>query len=158
VIRQLAERFNQAQEIHRDVHPLRKLFVSLSEQVDTSTLTGKMVFTVLGAVAELERSLIAERVRAGLRNAKAKGKRLGRPRVIVDVTSIGSLRSEGRSWAAIGVEVGLEKARRGGRPAADRANSTFRQADFLSGICTTGLRVDFLLHHPYHCSPESPRR
>jgi DNA invertase Pin-like site-specific DNA recombinase len=38
-----------------------------------------MVFTVLGAVAELERSLIAERVRAGLRNAKAKGKRLGRP-------------------------------------------------------------------------------
>ncbi len=51
-------------------------FVSLSEQVDTSTPTGKMVFTVLGAVAELERSLIAERVRAGLRNAEAKGKRL----------------------------------------------------------------------------------
>ena len=38
-----------------------------------------MIFTVLGAVAELERSLIAERVRAGLRNARAKGKRLGRP-------------------------------------------------------------------------------
>ena len=54
-------------------------FVSLSEQVDTSTPTGKMVFTVLGAVAELERSLIAERVKAGLRNAKAKGKKLGRP-------------------------------------------------------------------------------
>ena len=48
-------------------------FVSLSEQVDTSTPTGKMVFTVLGALAELERSLIAERVRAGLRNARAKG-------------------------------------------------------------------------------------
>jgi DNA invertase Pin-like site-specific DNA recombinase len=54
-------------------------FASLREQIDTSTPTGKMVFTVLGAVAELERSLIAERVRAGLRNAKAKGKRLGRP-------------------------------------------------------------------------------
>ena len=54
-------------------------FVSLSEQVDTTTPTGKMIFTVLGAVAELERSLIAERVRAGLRNARAKGKRLGRP-------------------------------------------------------------------------------
>jgi len=53
-------------------------FVSLSEQVDTSTPTGKMVFTVLGAVAELERSLIAERVHAGIRNARAKGKRLGR--------------------------------------------------------------------------------
>ncbi len=54
-------------------------FVSLSEQVDTSTPTGKMVFTVLGAVAELERSLIAERVKAGMRNARAKGKRVGRP-------------------------------------------------------------------------------
>jgi len=53
-------------------------FVSLSEQVDTSTPTGKMVFTVLGAVAELERSLIAERVKAGLRNARAKGTRRGR--------------------------------------------------------------------------------
>ncbi len=50
-----------------------KEFVSISEQVDTSTPTGRMIFTVLGAVAELERSLIAERVRAGLRNARAKG-------------------------------------------------------------------------------------
>jgi putative DNA-invertase from lambdoid prophage Rac len=41
-----------------------------------------MVFTVLGAVAELERSLIVERVKAGLRNARAKGKRLGRPEKI----------------------------------------------------------------------------
>ena len=54
-------------------------FVSLSESLDTATPAGRMVFTVLGAVAELERSLIAERVRAGLRNARAKGKRIGRP-------------------------------------------------------------------------------
>ena len=40
-----------------------------------------VTFTVLGAVAELERSLIAERVKAGLRNARAKGRKLGRPRV-----------------------------------------------------------------------------
>src|ERR1700745_3258736 len=59
-------------------------FVSLNEQVDTSTPMGKMVFTVLAAVAELERGLIVERVRAGLRNARAKGKRLGRPRAGVD--------------------------------------------------------------------------
>ena len=52
-------------------------FVSFSEQMDTSTPAGKMVFTVLGAVAELERSLIIERVKAGLRNARAKGRRLG---------------------------------------------------------------------------------
>jgi DNA invertase Pin-like site-specific DNA recombinase len=54
-------------------------FVSFSEQLDTSTPAGKLVFTVLGAVAELERSLIVERVRAGMRNARAKGKRIGRP-------------------------------------------------------------------------------
>jgi hypothetical protein len=48
-------------------------FVSLNESLDTSTPTGKMVFTVLGAVTELERSLIIERVKAGLRNARAKG-------------------------------------------------------------------------------------
>jgi DNA invertase Pin-like site-specific DNA recombinase len=72
-------------------------FVSLSEQMDTTTPTGKMVFTVLGAVAELERSLIAERVRAGLRNARAKGKTLGRPRAMVDATQIALLRSQGRS-------------------------------------------------------------
>jgi DNA invertase Pin-like site-specific DNA recombinase len=54
-------------------------FLSLSENIDTSTPTGILVYTVLGAVAELERNLIGERVRAGLRNAVAKGKKLGRP-------------------------------------------------------------------------------
>lgn len=82
-------------------------FVSLTEGVDTSTPMGKMVFTVLGAVAELERSLIVERVKAGLRNARAKGKRLGRPRVAVDARRVGALRAEGRSWAAIAKCLGI---------------------------------------------------
>jgi DNA invertase Pin-like site-specific DNA recombinase len=82
-------------------------FVSLSESLDTATPAGRMVFTVLGAVAELERSLIAERVRAGLRNARAKGKRLGRPRVTVDRDRIGHLRAQGLSWAKIGAELGI---------------------------------------------------
>ncbi len=82
-------------------------FLSLSEQIDTTTPTGKMVFTVLGAVAELERSLIAERVRAGLRNARAKGKRLGRPRVVVDRARIGQLRAQGLSWREVGREMGI---------------------------------------------------
>src|SRR5271169_5283922 len=84
-------------------------FVSLSEQVDTSTPTGKMVFTVLGAVAELERSLIAERVKAGLRNARSKGKRLGLPRVAVDASRIAALRAQGLSWREIVVETGVSK-------------------------------------------------
>jgi DNA invertase Pin-like site-specific DNA recombinase len=81
-------------------------FVSLSEQIDTATPTGRMIFTVLGAVAELERSLIAERVRAGLRNARAKGKRLGRPRVAVDAARIRELRSQGLSWPKIAAKLG----------------------------------------------------
>jgi DNA invertase Pin-like site-specific DNA recombinase len=76
-------------------------FVSFSEQLDTSTPAGKLVFTVLGAVAELERSLIVERVKAGLRNARAKGKKLGRPRVYPDQHRIAALRAEGLSWAKI---------------------------------------------------------
>ena len=76
-------------------------FVSLCEQVDTNTPTGKLVFTILGAVAEGERNLIAERVRAGLRNARAKGKRLGRPTKPVDVARINSLRASGHSWRTI---------------------------------------------------------
>jgi DNA invertase Pin-like site-specific DNA recombinase len=58
-------------------------------------------------MAEFERSLIQERVRAGLRNARAKGKRLGRPRVIVDATKIASLRSAGASWRTISEELGI---------------------------------------------------
>src|ERR1700689_916887 len=85
-------------------------FVSFSEQMDTSTPAGKMVFTVLGAVAELERSLIVERVRAGLRNARAKGKRLGRPWKVRDATEIKRLRAEGASWRAIGRELGIAPA------------------------------------------------
>jgi DNA invertase Pin-like site-specific DNA recombinase len=84
-------------------------FVSLSESLDTATPAGRMVFTVLGAVAELERSLIVERVRAGLRNARAKGKRLGRPRVAVDARRIAALRSSGASWATVCHETGLSK-------------------------------------------------
>src|SRR5467141_3471716 len=85
-------------------------FVSLSESLDTSTPTGKMVFTVLGAVAELERSLIVERVKAGLRNARAKGKKLGRPRVTVDVARIASLQAQGHTVREIADELGYSRS------------------------------------------------
>jgi DNA invertase Pin-like site-specific DNA recombinase len=82
-------------------------FVSLTEGVDTSTPAGKMIFTVLGAVAELERSLICERVKAGLRNARAKGKRLGRPPKALDQKRIEALRTQGLGWKRIAAELGL---------------------------------------------------
>jgi DNA invertase Pin-like site-specific DNA recombinase len=92
-------------------------FVSYSEQLDTSTPAGKMVFTVLGAVAELERGLIVERVRAGLRNAKAKGKKLGRPKKSVAAAEITALRAQGRSWRKIARQLGVSArtARRAGQ-------------------------------------------
>lgn len=85
-------------------------FVSLSESLDTAKPAGRMVFTVLGAVAELERSLIAERVRAGLRNARVKGKRLGRPPVTLDTVRIGRLRAQGCSIREIASELGYSRS------------------------------------------------
>jgi DNA invertase Pin-like site-specific DNA recombinase len=82
-------------------------FVSLTEGVDTSTPTGRMIFTVLGAVAELERSLIRERVKAGLRNAKAKGKHVGRPSLSLDRLEIARLRALGMSWVKISDKLGV---------------------------------------------------
>jgi DNA invertase Pin-like site-specific DNA recombinase len=86
-------------------------FVSLSEQLDSSTPAGKMVFTVLGAVAELERSLIAERVKAGLRNAKAKGKKLGRPALrtlsAVEIRQLRRDRRKGVSFKRLAQDRGI---------------------------------------------------
>jgi DNA invertase Pin-like site-specific DNA recombinase len=53
------------------------------------------------------RSLIVERVKAGLRNARAKGKKLGRPRVYPDAHRIAALRAEGFSWAKIAERLGV---------------------------------------------------
>jgi DNA invertase Pin-like site-specific DNA recombinase len=72
-------------------------FVSLREQIDTATPVGKMVFTVLASVSELEKSIIGERVRAGLRNAKSQGTRLGRPPLkSLTVEEVQQLRRERR--------------------------------------------------------------
>jgi DNA invertase Pin-like site-specific DNA recombinase len=54
-------------------------FVSLRDNLDLSTPSGRLMFQIVGAMAEFERSLIAERVKAGMRNARAKGRRIGRP-------------------------------------------------------------------------------
>src|SRR5262252_5759785 len=84
-------------------------FVSLSESVDTSTPMGKMIFTVLGAVAELERNLIKERIHMGLGRARKQGKALGRPRVEVDPLQVAGLRARGLSWNQIARELGIGK-------------------------------------------------
>src|SRR5215472_1154453 len=82
-------------------------FASLHEGVDTSTPNGRLVFGIFASIAEFERELIRDRVRSGLRNARAKGKRLGRPRVIVNTAQIASLRDSGASWSTICATTGL---------------------------------------------------
>jgi DNA invertase Pin-like site-specific DNA recombinase len=84
-------------------------FISLHEGVDTSTPNGRLIFGIFASIAEFERELIRDRVRSGLAVAKAKGRCLGRPRVIVDACRIGTLREQGRSWSEITKEMGISK-------------------------------------------------
>lgn len=84
-------------------------FISLTEAVDTSTPVGKMVFTILGSVAELERSVIRERVISGQKAAKRRGVKFGRPTVDVDTALVGKLRSKGLSWRAISEQLEIPK-------------------------------------------------
>src|SRR5271169_1528914 len=73
-------------------------FVSLRDNLDLGTPSGRLMFQIIGAMAEFERALIQERVKAGLRHARSKGKRLGRPTIVVDRSRIASLRAQGRGW------------------------------------------------------------
>jgi DNA invertase Pin-like site-specific DNA recombinase len=84
-------------------------FVSLHEGVDTTTPNGRLIFGIFASIAEFERELIRDRVRSGLAAVKAKGRRLGRPRVSVDAARIGALRAQGRSWREITLETGASK-------------------------------------------------
>src|ERR1700719_404334 len=69
-------------------------FISYQENIDTSSALGQALFTIVSAVAQLERDLIRERVSAGIRNARANGKKLGRPHVTANLEEILQLRAE----------------------------------------------------------------
>jgi DNA invertase Pin-like site-specific DNA recombinase len=82
-------------------------FVSLREQIDTGSPLGAAVFTIIAAIAQLERSLIVERVKAGLRRARAEGKRLGRPRVHVDERAVKRCVARGLPVRVAAKELGI---------------------------------------------------
>jgi DNA invertase Pin-like site-specific DNA recombinase len=82
-------------------------FISLRDNLDLTTPSGRLMMQLLGAMAEFERALIQERVRAGLRNARSKGVRLGRPRIFVSESRIDALRGDGASWRTIAKELGV---------------------------------------------------
>jgi DNA invertase Pin-like site-specific DNA recombinase len=80
-------------------------FVSYSDSVDLTTPQGKLMFQIICAMAEFERSLTVERVKAGLKNAKANGKRLGRPSLGLDASDARVLRNSGHSLREIGTRL-----------------------------------------------------
>jgi len=82
-------------------------FVSLKDNLDFSTPAGRLMFNVIGATAQFERDLIRERIRSGMANARRKGVKLGRKRVLVDILAIQRLRAEGLSFEAISHHTGL---------------------------------------------------
>ena len=85
-------------------------FISISEEVNTSTPAGRFMFQLIGAMAEFERSILIERTKTGLAAARAKGKKLGRPRVFVDRQNIIKMRQEGESLRAIAQKEGCSAA------------------------------------------------
>ncbi len=82
-------------------------FVSYQENIDTSSPLGSAIFTIISAVAQLERDIIAERVKAGLRRAKENGKKLGRPSAGVDPELVHRMRKQGLSHRAIAAQLGI---------------------------------------------------
>ena len=82
-------------------------FVSLSDNLDLSTAGGRLMFNIIGAMAEFERELIRERVRAGMKNAKAKGTRIGRPPRNIDAAIVSRLRAAGTAWRDIARQLGV---------------------------------------------------
>jgi DNA invertase Pin-like site-specific DNA recombinase len=81
--------------------------ISFGEGLDFLTSMGKLFYQLSGAFAEFERDCIRERVKAGMRNARAKGRHIGRPRAVVDAARIGQLSALGTPWAKIGRTVGV---------------------------------------------------
>ena len=88
--------------------------------MDTSTPMGKAMFTIIAAMAELERSIIRERVQAGIAYAQLRGTKsgrpIGRPRVVFDRARVVELRAAGMSWGQIAKKLGITvaSARRAG--------------------------------------------
>jgi DNA invertase Pin-like site-specific DNA recombinase len=115
-----------------ELEALGVAFISFRDNLDLSTPSGRLMFQIIGAMAEFERALIQERVKAGLRNAKAKGKKLGRPRADVDQSQVEALRASGASWRDIAQKlgIGLGTVHRSLQPRSKNASP-----DFSNGQC-----------------------
>jgi DNA invertase Pin-like site-specific DNA recombinase len=142
------DRFSRSlKELLTALEELRVLgvdFVSLHETLDTTTAAGRMMLHIVGAFAEFERELIRERVRMGLAHARARGRRLGRPRV-VDQAQVWALRRQGLSYSRIAAQLRASRTaviracqRWCENPVASTVSNPAPDAGLLSG--TEGVR------------------
>ncbi len=88
-------------EVLDDLNRINVEFVSFREQIDTGGPLGRAIVIIIGAIAELERSLIVERVRAGMRRARLEGQHIGRQPLVLDSTAIQQDRQRGQSLRKI---------------------------------------------------------
>jgi DNA invertase Pin-like site-specific DNA recombinase len=84
-------------------------FVSYSESLDTSTPMGRAMFSIIGALAELERNVVLERSIEGQRRARARGTHVGRPRRAIDEGQVLQLRASGASMRAVARALGVSR-------------------------------------------------
>jgi DNA invertase Pin-like site-specific DNA recombinase len=97
-------------EVLDELTHLKVEFVSFRENIDTGGPLGRAMIVIIGAIAELERNLIIERVRAGMRRAKLEGRRIGRAPIPVDRVAILHDRERGRSLTEIAKANGISRA------------------------------------------------
>ena len=96
------------------LHEFRGLgirFISYQENIDLGTPMGEAMFTIISAIAQLERDIIRERIKAGLKRVRAEGKTLGRPAKEIDLPKVLELRAQGKKIREIAEVLGLSKSR-----------------------------------------------
>ena len=97
-------------EVLDELNHLDIQFISLRENIDTGGPLGRALLTIIGAIAELERSLIAERVRAGMRRAKLEGRRIGRTPLNINREEVVSDRRSGMSLTQVAKKHRISRA------------------------------------------------
>ena len=93
-----------------ELEALSVSFVSLRDAFDLTTPAGRLMFGVVAAMAEFERDLIRERVKAGIANARAKGRRVGRQPIVIDRAKLAAMRADGQTIRAIAQRLGCSRS------------------------------------------------
>ena len=97
-------------EVLDELNHLNIQFISLRENIDTGGPLGRAMLTIIGAIAELERSLIVERVKAGMRRAKLEGRRIGRAPMNIDREEVVQDRRSGMSLTKVATKHRISRA------------------------------------------------